>query len=82
EQHLLSEQGTEQFNRFIGYYLRTKREIQEKPGLEPAVIQSMINEQAHLVREVLKSGGAFDALFNPGYTFLDQRLAEQYGIEG
>ncbi|MDD2131320.1 hypothetical protein D3C76_437100 [compost metagenome] len=82
EQMLLSEQGTEQFNRFIGYYLRTKREIQEKPGLEPAVIQSMINEQAHLVREVLKSGGAFDALFNPGYTFLDQRLAEQYGIEG
>lgn len=82
QQMLLSEQGAEQFNRFIGYYLRTKRDIQVKPGLEPEIIQGMVDEQANLVREVLKDGGAFNALFNPGYTYLNQRLAEHYGIAG
>ncbi|MBC3496644.1 DUF1588 domain-containing protein [Pseudomonas sp. SWRI100] len=82
QQMLMSEQGIAQFNRFISYYIKTSRDIQEKPGLAPEVIQSMRQEQARLVGEVLKSGGAFNALFNPGYTFLNQRLAEQYAIAG
>lgn len=79
---LLSEQGQAQFNRFISYYLKTYRGAQEKPGLTPAVIDSMVQEQAQLVGQVLRDGGSFNALFNPGYTFLDQRLAQHYAIAG
>lgn len=79
---LLSEQGQAQFNRFISYYLKTYRGAQEKPGLTPAVIDSMVQEQAQLVGQVLSDGGSFNALFNPGYTFLDQRLAQHYAIAG
>lgn len=79
---LASEQGQAQFNRFISYYLKTYRGAQEKPGLTPAVIDSMVQEQAQLVGQVLRDGGSFNALFNPGYTFLDQRLAQHYGIAG
>jgi len=82
QQMLMSEQGIAQFNRFISYYIKTSRDIQEKPGLAPEVIQSMRQEQARLVGEVLKTGAAFDALFNPGYTYLDQKLAAHYGIAG
>lgn len=82
QQMLTSEKGMAQFNRFIGYYLKTYRGSQEKPGLDDATIQSMLKEQAELVRQVIMDGGSFNALYNPGYTFVDQQLARHYGIAG
>lgn len=80
QQLLTSEQGAVQFNRFISYYLKTNRGSQEKPGLEPEVIRSMLEEQAKLVQQVIADGGSFEALFNPGYTFVDKGLAQHYGL--
>ncbi|NES11374.1 DUF1592 domain-containing protein [Pseudomonas laurentiana] len=82
--HMLrSDRGVEQFNRFISYYIKTNRGAQEKPGLSSSLIQDMTAEQYRLVRDVLTNGdGSFNALFNPGFTYLNQALAEHYGIAG
>ena len=80
EQLLKSPQGAVQFNRFISYYLKTDRGSQEKPGLSEDVIKSMQAEQAELVRQVIADGGSFEALFNPGYTYVDKGLARHYGL--
>ena len=78
-----TEKGLEQFNRFISYYIRTQRGVQEKPGLDASMIQLMTQEQSLLTRHVMLDGkGTLDELFNPGVTFLNQRLAEHYGISG
>ncbi len=78
-----TDQGVEQFNRFVSYYIRTQRGVQEKPGLDERMIQLMTQEQALLTREVmLGAEPTFDKLFNPGFTFLNQALAEHYGISG
>ncbi|PRW65549.1 glucose dehydrogenase, partial [Pseudomonas fluorescens] len=47
-----SERGLEQFNRFISYYIKTQRGVQEKPGLSAQMIQLMTQEQALLTRHV------------------------------
>lgn len=80
EQLLKSPQGAVQFNRFISYYLKTDRGSQEKPGLSEDVVKSMQAEQAALVGQVIADGGSFEALFNPGYTFVDKGLARHYGL--
>ncbi|QXH47323.1 DUF1592 domain-containing protein [Pseudomonas xanthosomatis] len=80
EQLLKSPQGAVQFNRFISYYLKTDRGSQEKPGLSEDVVKSMQAEQAKLVQQVIADGGSFEALFNPGYTFVDKGLAQHYGL--
>lgn len=78
-----SDRGVEQFNRFVSYYIKTNRGVQEKPGLSAQMIQLMAQEQYLLTRHVLLDGkGTFDALFNPGYTYLNKTLAEHYGIPG
>lgn len=78
-----TERGLEQFNRFISYYIRTQRGVQEKPGLDAPTIQLMTQEQSLLTRHVMLNGkGTLDELFNPGVTFLNQALAEHYGISG
>lgn len=78
-----SERGLEQFNRFISYYIKTQRGVQEKPGLSAQMIQLMTQEQALLTRHVMLDGkGTLDELFNPGVTFLNKALAEHYGIGG
>jgi glucose/arabinose dehydrogenase len=78
-----TERGIEQFNRFISYYIRTQRGVQEKPGLDEQKIQLMTQEQALLTREVmLGTEPTLDKLFNPGFTYLNQVLAEHYGING
>ncbi|MGX1126717.1 DUF1592 domain-containing protein [Pseudomonas sp. HLS-6 TE3448] len=83
DEMLRSDRGVEQFNRFISYYIKTNRGAQEKPGLSASLVQDMAAEQYRLVREVMTNGnGSFNALFNPGYTFLNQALAEHYGISG
>lgn len=80
---MLTPKGLEQFSRFIQYYTKTAREVQEKPGLTPALIEDMRQEQRMFVEYVMKDGnGTMDQLFNPGFTFLNQRLAEHYGIGG
>lgn len=78
-----TERGLEQFNRFISYYIKTQRGVQEKPGLDAPTIQLMTQEQSLLTRHVMLNGkGTLDELFNPGMTFLNQALAEHYGISG
>lgn len=80
---MLTPRGLEQFNRFIQYYTKTARDLQEKPGLTPALIEDMKKEQRLFVEYVIKEGnGTLDQLFNPGFTFLNQPLAEHYGISG
>lgn len=80
---MLTPRGLEQFNRFIQYYTKTARDLQEKPGLTPALIEDMRKEQRLFVEYVIKDGnGTLDQLFNPGFTFLNQPLAEHYGITG
>lgn len=80
EQLLKSPQGAVQFNRFISYYLKTDRGSQAKPGLSEDVVKSMQAEQAALVGQVIADGGSFEALFNPGFTFVDKGLARHYGL--
>lgn len=78
-----TERGLEQFNRFISYYIKTQRGVQEKPGLDATTIQLMTLEQSLLTRHVMLDGkGTLDELFNPGVTFLNKALAEHYGISG
>jgi glucose/arabinose dehydrogenase len=78
-----TERGLEQFNRFISYYIKTQRGVQEKPGLDAQMIQLMTQEQSLLTRHVMLDGkGTLDELFNPGVTFLNKALAEHYGING
>ncbi|MFP3497509.1 DUF1588 domain-containing protein [Pseudomonas sp. SIMBA_059] len=78
-----TERGIEQFNRFISYYIRTQRGVQEKPGLDEQKIQLMTQEQALLTRDVmLGTEATLDKLFNPGFTYLNKALAEHYGISG
>ncbi|WP_219064038.1 DUF1592 domain-containing protein [Pseudomonas sp. UMAB-08] len=80
---MLTPRGLDHFNRFIQYYTKTARELQEKPGLTPALIEDMRTEQRLFVEYVIKEGnGTLDQLFNPGFTFLNQPLAEHYGITG
>lgn len=78
-----SDAGIAQFARFIRYYTNTPREIQRKPGLDEATIQAMREEQRLFVSDLFKNGGAtMDELFNPAYTYLNDKLATHYGIGG
>lgn len=82
ERMLGTERGIEQFNRFVSYYVKTNRGVQEKPGLSAATIQLMAQEQYLLVRGLLQGDGTLAQLFNPGYTYLNQALATHYAIPG
>jgi len=83
ERMMRSERGVEQFNRFVSYYIKTNRGVQEKPGLTAAMVQLMAREQYLLTRNVMLDGqGTLNELLNPGYTYLNAPLAAHYGISG
>jgi hypothetical protein len=82
ERMMQTDRGIEQFNRFVGYYVKTARGVQEKPGLSKHVIELMAQEQYLLSKDMLLNSGNLSALFNPGYTYLNQDLAAHYGISG
>lgn len=74
--------GQEQFARFVRYYSRTLQDIGEKEGLPASLIESMAQEQAMSMRYLIGEGsGNVKDLFNPAYTFLNQELAQHYGIQ-
>lgn len=75
--------GLAQFERFIRYYARTLQEVGEKPGLPRSLINAMAQEQALAVGYLMSQGsGNVRDLFNPGYTYLNEELAQHYGIGG
>ena len=82
EQMIQSDRGIEQFNRFVSYYVKTIRGVQEKPGLTKPIIELMRQEQYLLSKNLLLGSGTFNELFNPTYTYLNQELAAHYAIEG
>ncbi|MNL01144.1 hypothetical protein D3C87_1216040 [compost metagenome] len=77
-----TDRGIEQFNRFVSYYVKTVRGVQEKPGLTRHMIELMTQEQYLLSKNMLLGSGTLNELFNPGYTYLNQDLAAHYGISG
>ncbi|UJB19170.1 MULTISPECIES: DUF1592 domain-containing protein [Lysobacter] len=78
-----SDAGIAQFARFIRYYTNTPREIHRKPGLDDDTIHAMQEEQRLFVGDMFKNGSAtMDELFNPAYTYLNDKLAAHYGIRG
>ncbi|WP_322616213.1 DUF1592 domain-containing protein [Pseudomonas sp. BIC9C] len=77
---LQTDRGIEQFNRFVSYYIKTARGVQEKPGLTKPMIELMAQEQYLLSKSMLLDSGTLSKLFNPGYTYLNQELAAHYGI--
>lgn len=84
---LATEQGVEQIQNFINYYARTRPGFtpSEKPAFEltQALIDDMRSEQAGFVRDVFsRPDSTIEELFNPGYTYLNDRLAGHYGISG
>lgn len=79
---LKTDRGVEQFNRFVSYYIKTNRSVQEKPGLSKEIIELMAQEQYLLSKNLLLGNGTLNDLFNPGYTYLNQSLAAHYGISG
>ncbi|WP_223543542.1 DUF1592 domain-containing protein [Pseudomonas sp. GL-B-12] len=82
ERMMQTDRGIEQFNRFVSYYVKTARGVQEKPGLSKHMIELMAQEQYLLSKTMLLSSGTLSELFNPGYTYLNQDLAAHYGISG
>ncbi|MGO4004844.1 DUF1592 domain-containing protein [Pseudomonas fluorescens] len=82
ERMMRTERGIAQFNRFVSYYVKTERGVQEKPGLSAQMIQLMAQEQYLLSRNLMLNNGTFTELFTPHYTFLNQALAAHYGIAG
>jgi glucose/arabinose dehydrogenase len=82
ERMMQTDRGIEQFNRFVSYYVKTARGVQEKPGLSKHMIELMAQEQYLLSKNMLLNSGTLSELFNPGYTYLNQDLAAHYGIGG
>ncbi|WP_085724891.1 DUF1592 domain-containing protein [Pseudomonas sp. R37(2017)] len=82
ERMMQTDRGIEQFNRFVSYYVKTARGVQEKPGLSKHMIELMAQEQYLLSKNLLLSSGTLNEMFNPGYTYLNQDLAAHYGISG
>lgn len=83
ENMLQSEQGQAQFARFVSYYDRSYNTVGAKPGLDEATIASMRGELDAFARQLIANPSAtMGELFNPGYTFLNERLAQHYGIPG
>jgi glucose/arabinose dehydrogenase len=82
ERMMQTDRGIEQFNRFISYYVKTIRGVQEKPGLTKPMIELMAQEQYLLSKNMMLGSGTLNELFNPGYTYLNQTLAAHYGISG
>jgi glucose/arabinose dehydrogenase len=82
ERMMQTDRGIEQFNRFVSYYVKTARGVQEKPGLSKHMIELMAQEQYLLSKNMLLNSGTLSELFNPGYTYLNQVLAAHYGIGG
>ncbi|MDX1342497.1 MAG: DUF1592 domain-containing protein [Reinekea sp.] len=69
------------FIEFVRYYTNTTANLSEKPNLTHSVIQAMNQERNEAVRYALTQGEAtLDELFNPGYTFINDDLAQQYGL--
>lgn len=78
-----SPKGLAQFERFVRYYTRTLQTIGEKPGLGRPLIDAMAQEQSLSVRYLMDEGsGNVRDLFNPAYTYLNQALAQHYGVGG
>lgn len=82
ERMMKTDRGIEQFNRFVSYYVRTVRGVQEKPGLSKDLVELMAREQYLLSKNLLLGAGTLSQLFNPGYTYLNQDLAAHYAISG
>lgn len=82
ERMMQTDRGIEQFNRFISYYVKTVRGVQEKPGLTKPMIELMAQEQYLLSKNMMLDSGTLSKLFNPGFTYLNQTLAAHYGISG
>ncbi|MBB3228246.1 glucose/arabinose dehydrogenase [Luteibacter sp. Sphag1AF] len=80
-----TERGIEQFHQFIEFYTRTMKGVQVKPqvDLTQPIIDAMAEEQYQFARHVLLDDkDTVNELFNPGYTYLNQVLAQHYGIAG
>lgn len=66
---------------FIRYYSNSYALVDEKPNLSSNVISAMEQEQKLAVEYLMQQGsGSFDELFNPNYSFLNNVLANHYGL--
>lgn len=66
---------------FIRYYTKTYDDVAEKPSLTSSMITAMREEQEAAVNYLMDSGSAtIDELFNPGYTFVNNELADHYNV--
>jgi len=66
---------------FVKYYTHSYQVASEKPGLTTAVINAMYEEQDSFIDYWLNDDDAsFNKLFNPGYTFVNDTLAQHYDI--
>lgn len=73
----------ENFTHFIQYYSNTYGDTFEKVSLSESVISAMKQEQTKAMEALFnQGGGSFDALFNPGFTFVNNELASHYGFVG
>ncbi|MFC5743642.1 DUF1592 domain-containing protein [Dyella tabacisoli] len=86
---LQSPAGQGQFARFIRYYTKTTGTVGAKnfPALDIALdaptIEAMRHEQDDFSKNLIaKDSATVEEMFNPGYTYLNGRLAEHYGIGG
>jgi glucose/arabinose dehydrogenase len=83
ESMLSTERGQEQFARFVRYYDRSYKVVGDKPGLDDLTIADMRRELDTFSKQLIaKPSATMTELFNPGYTFLNERLARHYGING
>lgn len=80
---LQTERGQAHFARFVRYYDRSYVDIGAKPGLDSQTIADMRRELETFSRQLIaKPTATMGEMFNPGYTFVNQRLAQKYGIAG
>jgi hypothetical protein len=68
---------------FVKYYTNTQANLAEKPNLSLATIEAMEKERDQSVIYALTQGNAtLDELYNPGYTYVNNTLANHYGLSG
>jgi len=66
---------------FVRYYTRTQANLSEKPNLPYSTIVDMEAERdASVIYSLTQGSATLDELFNPGYTFVNSRLASHYGM--
>lgn len=80
---MADERAAKHLVEFVKYYTNTQRDLAEKPNLPTATIAAMEQERNASVIYALTQGNAtLNELFNPGYSFLNSKLANHYQIAG